>query len=120
MEDLVRQETDAWVQEFQSGMVELAKILKTEVETRKLGSIKVTVPNAKDFERVSIRLDDNQMKELIGVTEGLIEAIPPGRYEATAVGKKGNREWKDSKIIEVKPSAMVPVEITLPPFSVKE
>jgi hypothetical protein len=120
VEDLVRQETDAWVQEFQSGMVELAKILKTEVETRKLGSIKVTVPNAKDFERVSIRLDDNQMKELIGVTEGLIEAVPPGRYEVTAVGKKGNREWKNSKIIEVKPSAMAPVEITLPSLSVKE
>jgi hypothetical protein len=120
VEDLVKQETDAWVQEFQSGMAELAKGLKTEVETRKPGSIRVTVTNAKDFERVSIRLDDNQIKELIGVTEGLIEAVPPGRYEVRAVGKKDNRECKDSKVIQVQANAMASVEITLPSLAVKE
>lgn len=120
VEDLVKQETDAWVQEFQSDIAELTKVLKTEVETRKPGSIRVTVTNAKNFERVAIRLNDNQIKELIGVTEGLIEAVPPGRYEVTAVGKKDNRECKDSKVIEVQPNAMASVEITLPLPSVKE
>ena len=114
VEDLVKQETDAWVQEFQSDIAELTKVLKTEVETRKPGSIRVTVTNAKDFERVAIRLNDNQIKELIGVTEGLIEAVPPGRYEITAVGKKDNKEYNESNVIEVQPNAMASVKITLP------
>jgi hypothetical protein len=59
-------------------------------------------------------LNGNQIKELIGVTEGLIEAVPPGRYEVTAVGKKDNKEYKQSKVIEVQPNVMASVEMTLP------
>ena len=120
MENLVKQETDAWVQEFQSNLAELEKVLKTEVETRKLGSIKVTVTNAGDFEKVSIRLNGSPIKELVGVTEGLIEAVPPRRYEVVAVGTWDNNEVKESQVIEVQPNAMVTVEMTLPSVSTKK
>lgn len=115
VESLVRQETDAWVLEFQSNVAELEKVLKTEVETRKPGNIKITVTNAADFDAVAIKLNDNPVKELIGITEGLIDTVPPKRYEVTAIGKKGNKESKGSKVIEVQPNSMTSVEITLPP-----
>jgi hypothetical protein len=114
VESLVKQETDAWVLEFQSNVTELEKVLKTEVDTRKPGNIKITVTNATDFDFVTIKLNDSPVKELIGVTEGLIDTVPPKRYEVTAIGKKGNKESKGSKVIEVQPSSMASVEITLP------
>ncbi len=114
VEDLTRQETDAWVQEFQSSLAELEKVLKTEVEARRVGSIKVVIANASQYDKVAILLNRGLVKELVGISEGLIEAIPPRRYELTAVGTKGGREYTESKVIEVQPNAMVSVDITLP------
>ncbi|MBI4552389.1 MAG: SLATT domain-containing protein [Candidatus Latescibacteria bacterium] len=111
---LVRQETDAWVTEFQSNLAELEKLLKTEVETRKLGSIKVTVTNAREFERVALQLNESQVKEIVGVTEGILDRLPPGHYEITAISKKGDKEVKDSKVVEVQPNTMTSVDLTLP------
>lgn len=120
MDNLVKQETDAWVFEFQSNFAELYKVLRTDIETKKLGSIKVTVTNAKDFEKVSIRLNDSPMKELFGVTEGLIEAVPPRQYEVMAAGTKENIEFKESNVIEVQPNAMASIEMTLRQVFVEE
>ena len=114
VESLVRQETDAWVLEFESSVAQLEKVLKTEGETRKPGLIKMTVTNATDFDTVTIKLNDNPVKELIGVTEGLIDSVPPKRYEVTAIGRKDNKESKGSKVIEVQANSMTSVEITLP------
>lgn len=116
VDTLVKQETDAWVTEFQSNISELEKTLKAEVETRKPGGIKIKVTNARDFESVVIRLNGNHVKELRGVTEGVLDLIPPGRYEVTAVSisKKDNKEVKESKVIEVQPSLMASLELTLP------
>jgi len=113
VESLVKQETDAWVLEFQNNLSQLEKVLKAEAETRKSGSIKVIVSNAQEFSPVGIRLNGTQRKELAGITEGLIDAVPPGMYEVEAIGKKGNKDGKDSKVIQVQPNATVSVELTL-------
>ncbi|HHP7236018.1 MAG TPA: SLATT domain-containing protein [Desulfobacterales bacterium] len=114
VENLVKQETDAWILEFQSNLAELGKVLKTESDKSYLGNIKVTITNAKDFDRVSIRLNDSSVKELIQVTEGLIEAVPPGRYELMVVGIKDSNESVELKVIEVKPNLLALVKLTLP------
>ena len=115
IDSLMKQETDAWIAEFQTNIAELEKALKTEVAARKPGGIKITVKNARDFEKVELRLNDCQIKELVGVTEGVLDSVPPGRHEITAIGKKANKEFKESKVIEVQPAATASVEITLPP-----
>lgn len=112
-ESLVKQKTDAWVLEFQNSISQLEKVLKTESDLRKPGGFKVIVSNAPDFESVSIRLNDTQRKELVGTTEGLIEAVPPGQYEVVAVGKKRGKVHKGSKVIEVQPNTIAAVELTL-------
>ncbi len=120
VDELVKQETDSWVLEFQSNLAELEKVLKTEAETRKLGSLKVKVANAKEFEKIAISLNHELIKELDGVTETLIEAVAPKQYEVMVVGTKNNHESKESKVIEVKSNSMASVEINLPPVSVKD
>ena len=114
VEAAIKQETDAWVAEFQSSLAELEKMLKTEVQTRGPGSLKVTIPNAADFDRVTVQLDSGQARELAGTTEGLIAAVPPGRYEVATLGVKDGQEYRASKIVEIRASAMATVEITLP------
>jgi len=114
VENLVRHETDAWVLEFQSSVAELERVLKTEVETKKPGHVKIAVTNATDFDMVIIKLNDDPVKELVGVTEGLIDSVPPKQYEVTAIGRKGDKESKGSKVIEVQPNSVTSVEMTLP------
>lgn len=114
IDSLVKQETDAWVLEFQSSVAELEKLLKTEVEAKKTGHVKITVANAADFDTVIIKLNDDPVKELVGVTEGLIDSVPPKQYEVTAVGRKGDKESKGSKVIEVQPNSVTSVEMSLP------
>ncbi len=112
-ESLVKQETDAWVLEFQNNLAQLEKVLKAEAEQRKSGSIKITVTNAADFERVSIRLNDTPRKELVGTTEGLLEAVPPGQHEVTVIGKKGTKEYKAARVVDVQPNTATAVELTI-------
>ncbi|OHB62830.1 MAG: hypothetical protein A2Y76_14670 [Planctomycetes bacterium RBG_13_60_9] len=114
VETAVKQETDAWVAEFQSSLAELEKILKTEVETRSPGRLKVTIPNAADFDKVTIQLNGSPVKDLTATTEGLIDVVPPGHYEVTVVGLKKDQEYKASKVVEVQASLMASVEIKLP------
>jgi hypothetical protein len=115
VETLVRQETDAWVTEFQANISELEKMLQAEAQARAPGSIKVTVTNARDFDKVTILLNSGQAKELTGVTEGVLDSVPRGPQEVTAVGqKKGTQDRKDSKVVEVQPTTMVSVELTIP------
>jgi hypothetical protein len=115
VETLVKQETDAWVTEFQTNLSELDRMLQAEVEARKPGSIKVTVTNARDFDRVTITLNGTQIKELSGVTESVLDSVPPGPQEVIVVGKKQNTpDRKDSKVVEVQPNALASTELTLP------
>jgi hypothetical protein len=114
VETLVRQETDAWVTEFQANISELEKMLQAEAQARAPGSIKVTVTNARDFDKVTILLNGGQAKELTGVTEGVLDSVPRGPQEVTAVGqKKGTQDRKDSKVVEVQPNTMASVELTI-------
>lgn len=111
---MVKQETDAWVTEFQANISELEKMLQAEVEARTPGSIKVTVTNARDFEEVSVSLDASQAKELAGVTEGVFDSIPPGPHEVSVSGTKDTQQRRDSRVVEVQPDTMAAVELTLP------
>jgi SMODS and SLOG-associating 2TM effector domain 2 len=115
VETLIKQETDAWVTEFRTNLSELETMLKTEMEARTPGSIKVTVTNARDFDRVGISLDGVKVKELVGDTEGVLDSVPRGPREVTAVGQKaGSPDRKDTKVVEAEPNTVVSTELTLP------
>jgi hypothetical protein len=115
VETILRQETDAWVTEFQTNISELDKMLQAAVESRSPGSIKVTVTNAKDFDTVRISLNGTQIKELAGVAESVLDSVPPGPQEVVVVGQKQSTpDRKDSKVVEVQPKTLASVELTLP------
>jgi hypothetical protein len=114
IEALVKQETDAWVLEFQTNLSQLEKSLKAETEARKPGSVKVTVPNARSFDRVEVRLNGVAKAEMVGVVEAMIPAVPPGQYRLSATGMKAGQESEEARVVEVHPGNMLTVDMTLP------
>lgn len=113
IENITKQETDAWVAEFQTNITQLEKVLKTETEARKQGSVKISVENAPEFEEVDVYLNGNSIKQLDGVSEGIINNITCGSHEITVVGKKDGKQTKSNKIIEVQAGAMTTAEFNL-------
>lgn len=113
IENIVKQETETWIAEFQTNITQLEKVLKTETEARKPGSIKVSIKNCADYEKVEILLNDNPVKELLGVSEGIINTVAPGRYELTIIGTKDGKESRVSRVVEVQAGAMASAEFTL-------
>jgi hypothetical protein len=114
MDTLVRQETDAWVTEFRANISQLEQLLKTEAQARTPGSLRTIVPNARDFEKVTVLLDGSLAKDLTGDTEGVLTSIPPGPHEVTAIGEKDSQHFRDSKVAEIQPGAMASIELSLP------
>jgi SMODS and SLOG-associating 2TM effector domain 2 len=114
VESLVKQETDAWAAEFQNNLAELQKMLSTEAEKRKPGSIKVVVTDVREFTSVSISVDGTHVKELSGVSEGIIESVAPGYHEVIASGKRKNgKESKETRVVQVSANSICSAEFAL-------
>lgn len=114
IENIVKKETDTWAAEFQGSIVEMERILKSEAQKRKPSSVKILLPNSGNFDKAEISLNGMQVKEVIGVTECILDSVPPGRYEISAKGiKDGTPQGRAAKVAEVAPEQMVSVELVL-------
>jgi len=114
VDGIVKQETDAWITDFKNNIAELEKMLKAGAEERKPGAVKLTIPNARDFHRISISVDGAFNKDMEGVTETLLDTVPPGRHEVSlsATDKTGTVH-REAKVVEVTANATVAIEITI-------
>ncbi|OGU02175.1 MAG: hypothetical protein A2X82_01435 [Geobacteraceae bacterium GWC2_55_20] len=114
VDGIIKQETDAWITDFKNNIAELEKMLKAGAEERKPGAIKLMIPNARDFQRISISVDGAFNKEMEGVTETLIDSISPGRHEVSlsTVDKSGS-EHREAKVVDVTASTTVSVDVTI-------
>lgn len=114
VDGIVKQETDAWITDFKNNIAELEKALKAGAEERKPGAIKLTVPNSRDFQRISISVNGAFSKELEGVTETLLDPVPPGRHEIflSATDKTGTVH-RETKVVEVTANTTAAIEITV-------
>jgi len=114
VDGIVKQETDAWITEFKNNIAELEKMLKAGAEERKPGAIKLTIPNARDYSRISISVDGAFNKDMEGVTETLLDSVSPGRHEVSlsATDKTGSMH-KEAKVVEVTANTTAAIEITI-------
>lgn len=113
----VEQETDAWILEFQSGLAELAGMLKSRAEAARPGSLQVTVPNAKDFDGgVKAVLDRGVEERQVEGTQCLFSAVAPGPHEVLVRGTKSGITYEATGVVQVSPNALasLPLPITVP------
>lgn len=115
IDGIVKQETDAWINEFRSNIAELEKVLKTGAEERKPGALQLKVTNARDFGKITVCLDNVLRKEMNGVSETLIDMVMPGSHELLLIGVdsagKGRRE---TKVVTVSANTTAAVEVSIP------
>ena len=87
---LVHDETQLWVQEFQSTLRFLDENFKTLVEVNRPGSIALTVENGQDCaDGWEVYLNDRLINTCLGSTTALTNLIP-GQHKLTVVGKNAN------------------------------
>lgn len=115
IDGIVKQETDAWINEFRSNIAELEKVLKTGAEERKPGALQLKVSNARDFGKISVCLDNVLRKEMSGVSETLIDMVMPGSHELLLTGIDTNgKERRETKVVTVTANTSVAVEVSIP------
>ena len=112
VDTIVKEETEAWVTEFNNNLKEMEKRLKTGEEERKPGSIKVVVADVANFKQVEISLAG--ISKTMSGKEALLANIPPGNYEIKVVGTDASAvETPQTKVVTVAPGAMAVAQITL-------
>jgi len=111
---IVKQETDAWIADFKNNIAELEKMLKAGAEEKKPGAIKLSVPNARNFQKIAVTLNGTHFKEISGVTETLLDSIPPGRHEVSlsAFTDEG-KESREAKVVEVVAGSTAAIEMSI-------
>ena len=57
--EVMKQETNSWLSEFQSNLAELQKSISNKTASSTPGNIKVNLANTKNFDRLKIKLDYN-------------------------------------------------------------
>lgn len=85
--EVMKQETNSWVSEFQSNLAELQKSISNKAESAMPGNVKVSITNTKNFSNLKIRLDNN-----LGIADfispiHLFREVKPGYHLITVTGE---------------------------------
>lgn len=110
-----KQETETWITEFRNNMSEIEEKLKTNREERKPGGIKLKVSNARDFSKVAVLLNDEPRREMEGISETLIDLIPPGHHELLLIGTDSTgREHRETRVAAVAADTTTAIDMRIP------
>jgi len=115
VDEIVKQETENWISEFQRSLSELAKAAKAELKAGKPGDLKLMVRNAASFEKISAVVAGRE-RDFEG-SSILLNDLPPGRYEVKISGQKGQKTLNEVEVVEITPNALSKLEMTLPEAS---
>jgi hypothetical protein len=115
IDTIVKAETDAWINEFQSNLKEMEKMLKTSAKERKPGNIKVTVSNGADYQGIDISVDGVLRKQMpAGASEALIDHVMPGPHELLLVAiDSDEKEHQETRVVTVTAGATAETSVTI-------
>jgi len=110
----VEQETDAWVLEFQSNLVDLANTVKSRVDAVKPGSLQVTVSNAKEFDGGIKAILDHADERNVEGAQCLFSAVPPGAHEVLVRAKKADKTFEIATVVKIGPDSLASLSLAMP------
>lgn len=111
-EEVVQQETDSWVREFQATISELETVLQNQAKERKPGAIRVAVAGSDAFDAVEISLQGAEARNIGKQSEALLQNIVPGNHEIHVIGKKKDAaDMVQSKVVTVGAGQLASVDI---------
>ncbi len=111
----VQAETDSWIQEFKSSMVELQKQMDNQVQALRPGTLTVKVENTAgvDEKPVVLYLDDRERTQ---VRNGmaLVKPLPAGTYAVRVEASRQGKAVEASGVVTITSGATVTLELQLP------
>ncbi len=106
-------ETQAWILEFQTNLSQFEKDLKSQMEASKPGGIDVEIVDGhKADSQIELALDGMIADRFTG-TAGSIGFVAPGLHRVTAKGRKGERDYSASSLVNIGPGQICAVKLTL-------
>lgn len=110
----MEQETQMWINEFQSNIAQLQMSTKAKLESYQPGIIVLTVPNAKHAEHgLNVMIDNLTVAHFTG-SHIQIGHILPGQHHITIQGIVNGKEIQVYHIVTITPNAMVELKLSLP------
>lgn len=111
----VEQETQIWVSEFRTNLVEIEKTAKTQVEATRPGAIDITVTNGMDTDAgFAVALDGLIVMNGIKGTRHQIGYVPPGTHKVVIHGAIKGESLDASELVNVSPGTVANVTLALP------
>ena len=114
IDTLVEQETQAWVNEFQSSLSQFEKAANERLEAVRPGAIEVTISNAEKAQDGFILSLDGMAIERVQGSEGQIGHVTPGLHKVAVAAVVGGQSVIASQIVNVAPGIATKVTLALP------
>jgi hypothetical protein len=114
IEEIVLEETNKWVLEFQSNIAELQKSIDSKVETSTPGSIKVTLTNISNHKNLKIKLDNVGSVD-VKRNVYLFQGVSPGHHMITLKGEviDSDKSVESAEVVLVEAGKLVEVTVSL-------
>lgn len=110
----VEQETEEWITEFRTNLIEIEKSAKTLGEAARPGAIAVTVTNGMDTDNgFTVALDGVEVRTVNG-TKYQIGYVPPGPHKIAISGEIKGEQLDASELVNVAAGAITNVTLALP------
>jgi hypothetical protein len=110
---IVRQETDAWIQEFQSTLKQIDEAAKAKAAVSELGAINITVANGDSCDDGwSLSIDQGNLTNQRGKTAGVRDLVP-GIHTIKVEGRIGGNPKQAEAAISVTAGGTAAAQLTL-------
>lgn len=111
----VEQETQIWISEFRTNLVEIEKAAKTQSDATKPGAIDITVTNGMDTDvGFTVVLDGLAVMRGVKGTRHQIGYVPPGTHKILINGAIKGESFDASELVNVVPGTTSNVTLALP------
>ncbi|HMH23679.1 MAG TPA: SLATT domain-containing protein [Puia sp.] len=113
IDELVKQETNAWATEFQTNIAELQKLTQAKLDMLKPGSVRIKIGNTAGYTNIGIKIDGIFRKKSPG-SETLLDNLSPGPHEISITGDKGGNTQTVTAVVETEANKLATLEVVMP------
>jgi hypothetical protein len=113
IQSLVLEETQAWVEQFQTALQDIEQKLEAQAQVKRTGALSVRLSGADTGKGWQLYLD-NRLVGRFTSAEGSAKNLAPNFYTVKVVARKGDESVEVVKTVEVKVGQINDVDLTLP------
>ncbi len=114
IQNLIFEETQAWVEQFQSALQDIEKRLEAEAQIRRTGALNVNLISAGTLDDGWRLYLDNRLIGRFKSTGGSVKNLAPNFYTIKVIAKIAGEPVEVTRAVEVKGGQINDIDLTLP------